>query len=112
MAMAVSCRQQSASAIRYGITLGPVDYVGGHSVHVWDHNRDSAVFFCVDNVCIKDIYCYCPSSFSATLWLKTGCAYTFSSVSVRKSECAARRMSLLAVPFTMSYARWFMPLRR
>ena len=37
-------RVQSALAVRYGITLGPVDYIGGDGAHVWDHRRDSARF--------------------------------------------------------------------
>lgn len=37
-------RVQSALAIRYGITLGPVDYIGGDGTHVWLHRRDSALF--------------------------------------------------------------------
>lgn len=37
-------RVQSALAIRYGITLGPVDYIGGSGDHVWQHRRDSALF--------------------------------------------------------------------
>lgn len=37
-------RVQSALAIRYGITLGPVDYIGGNGNRVWLHRRDSAMF--------------------------------------------------------------------
>lgn len=37
-------RVQSALAIRYGITLGPVDYIGGNGNRVWQHRRDSAMF--------------------------------------------------------------------
>lgn len=37
-------RVQSALAIRYGITLGPVDYIGGSGNRVWQHRRDSAMF--------------------------------------------------------------------
>ena len=37
-------RVQSALAIRYGITLGPVDYVGGNGHRVWQHRLDSAMF--------------------------------------------------------------------
>ncbi len=37
-------RVQSALAIRYGITLGPVDYIGDNGKRVWQHRRDSAVF--------------------------------------------------------------------
>ena len=37
-------RVQSALAIRYGITLGPVDYIGGNGNRVWRHRRDSAMF--------------------------------------------------------------------
>ena len=37
-------RMQSALAIRYGITLGPVDYIGGDGHRVWQHGRDSAMF--------------------------------------------------------------------
>lgn len=37
-------RVQSTLAIRYGITLGPVDYVGGNGNHVWQHRRDSAMY--------------------------------------------------------------------
>ena len=35
---------QSALAIRYGITLGPVDYIGGNGERVWQYRRDSAMF--------------------------------------------------------------------
>ena len=35
---------QSALAIRYGITLGPVDYIGGNGERVWQYRRDSAIF--------------------------------------------------------------------
>lgn len=37
-------RVQSALAIRYGITLGLVDYIGGNGNRVWQHRRDSAMF--------------------------------------------------------------------
>lgn len=37
-------RVQSALAIRYGITLGPVDYIGGNGHRVWQHRLDSAMF--------------------------------------------------------------------
>ena len=37
-------RVQSILAIRYGITLGPVDYIGGNGNRVWRHRRDSAMF--------------------------------------------------------------------
>lgn len=37
-------RVQSALAIRYGITLGPVDYIGGNGNRVWLHRRDCAMF--------------------------------------------------------------------
>lgn len=37
-------RVQSALAIRYGITLGPVDYIGGNGNRVWQHRLDSAMF--------------------------------------------------------------------
>ena len=37
-------RVQSTLAIRYGITLGPVDYIGGNGNRVWQHRRDSAMF--------------------------------------------------------------------
>lgn len=37
-------RVQSALAIRYGITLGPVDYIGDSGNRVWQHRRDSAIF--------------------------------------------------------------------
>ena len=37
-------RVQSALAVRYGITLGPVDYVGGNGKRVWHHRRDSALY--------------------------------------------------------------------
>lgn len=37
-------RVQSALAIRYGITLGPVDYIGGNGNRIWQHRRDSAMF--------------------------------------------------------------------
>lgn len=37
-------RVQSALAIRYSITLGPVDYIGGSGNRVWQHRRDSAMF--------------------------------------------------------------------
>lgn len=35
---------QSVLAIRYGVTLGPIDYLGGDGTHIWDHQRDSALF--------------------------------------------------------------------
>ena len=41
---AVLRRVQSFLAIRYGITLGPVDYIGGNGNRVWQHRRDSAMF--------------------------------------------------------------------
>ena len=37
-------RVQSALAVRYGITLGPVDYIGGNGKHVWQYRRDLAMF--------------------------------------------------------------------
>lgn len=37
-------RVQSTLAIRYGITLGPVDYIAGNGNRVWQHRRDSAMF--------------------------------------------------------------------
>lgn len=37
-------RVQSKLAVRYGITLGPVDYVGGNGNRIWQHRRDSAMF--------------------------------------------------------------------
>lgn len=33
---------QSALAIRYGITLGPVDYIGGDGARLWNHQCDGA----------------------------------------------------------------------
>ena len=36
-------RVQSVLAIRYGITLGPVDYIGGGG-RVWNHSLDSSLF--------------------------------------------------------------------
>ena len=41
---AVLRRVQSFLAIRYGITLGPVDYIGVNGHRVWQHRLDSAVF--------------------------------------------------------------------
>ena len=37
-------RVQTALAIRYGITLGPVDYVGSDGRRVWDHQSDSGLY--------------------------------------------------------------------
>ena len=37
-------RVQSALAIRYGITLGLVDYIGGNGNRVWKHRLDNAMF--------------------------------------------------------------------
>ena len=33
-------RVQSMLALRYGVTLGPVDYLSGNGVHIWNHKRD------------------------------------------------------------------------
>lgn len=37
-------RVQSTLAVRYGITLGPVDYIGGNGECLWRHRLDSALF--------------------------------------------------------------------
>ncbi|MCR4815969.1 MAG: T9SS type A sorting domain-containing protein [Bacteroidales bacterium] len=37
-------RVQSALAIRYGITLGPVDYLSADGGHIWRHDSDSALY--------------------------------------------------------------------
>jgi len=37
-------RVQTALAVRYGITLGPVDYIGGDGSHVWSYRSDSSLY--------------------------------------------------------------------
>lgn len=37
-------RVQSVLAVRYGITLGPVDYIGSNGGCVWRHRRDIALY--------------------------------------------------------------------
>jgi len=37
-------RVQTMLALRYGVTLGPVDYLAGDGSRIWCHRRDSALF--------------------------------------------------------------------
>lgn len=52
-------RVQSALAVRYGITLGPVDYVDGRGLTVWNHSDSGLYHHRVTGIGIDSTYGLC-----------------------------------------------------